>query len=96
MTFVLEKFIQDCKNMFAEPDAQGAIREILLEAISTPAEVVNALGEPRLAGLETLYHADDLTILNIVWAADPGWRDTAGQQTAGGKRGGIPSRGCHP
>ena len=35
--------------------------------LSPPASLAG-LGEPRVAGLNVLYRADDLTILNVVWA----------------------------
>ena len=68
MPFCLQSFIEQCKLGLLESDSQAAIRESIKEAISSPADVVSALGTPKLAGLETLYHAEDLTILNIIWA----------------------------
>jgi predicted metal-dependent enzyme (double-stranded beta helix superfamily) len=68
MAFVLEQFVEDCRISLIENDAQGAIREHIAKAVSDPARIIDALGTPELAGLETLYHAEDLTILNIVWA----------------------------
>lgn len=68
MGFSLQQLIQDCRNALAEPDSQTVIADIVRKAIERPNDVVKKLGEPKLAGLETLYNADDLTILNIVWA----------------------------
>ena len=68
MSFQLDSFIEDCNNAVQAADAQEAIREIVARAISTPADVLKELGTPELGGLNTLYHADNLTILNIIWA----------------------------
>jgi len=70
MKFSLDRFIQDCREALAESDSQAAVRQVVKRAVTSPGEVIRELGEPELAGLETLYHADDLTILNIVWAPD--------------------------
>ena len=45
-----------------------AVREVLARAVSAPNEVLAGVGEPREAGLHRLYHSDELTILNVVWA----------------------------
>jgi predicted metal-dependent enzyme (double-stranded beta helix superfamily) len=36
-------------------------------AVSDPAAVLKALGEPRRAEVQKLYHSDNLTILNVIW-----------------------------
>ncbi len=64
--FSKDRFIQDCKSAVAE--GQGAIRELVTEAVSDGARVIAELGEPEHAGITTLYRADDLTILQFVWA----------------------------
>ena len=66
--FDRDRFIEDVKRASREPDAQLAVDEVLARAISDPPSVLAGLGEPRAAGLDTLYRADDLTILNVVWA----------------------------
>lgn len=68
MKFELERFIQDCRDALLESDPQTAIREHISRAVLHPEKILEALGEPELAGLETLHHAEDLTVLNIVWA----------------------------
>ena len=47
---------------------QRAVDEILARTVSEPTRVIAALGEPRTAGLHTLYRGEDLTILNVIWA----------------------------
>jgi predicted metal-dependent enzyme (double-stranded beta helix superfamily) len=61
-------FVEDVKRASREPDAQRAVDDVLARAISDPGAVLAGLGEPRLAGLDALYRADDLTILNVIWA----------------------------
>jgi predicted metal-dependent enzyme (double-stranded beta helix superfamily) len=45
-----------------------AAREVVARAVSAPAEVLKGLGEPKRGEVQTLYRADDLTILNVIWA----------------------------
>jgi len=66
--FDLERFIEDCRASLASDRPQAAIRELVARAVSDPARLVCALGEPEHAGIGTLYASKDLTILNIVWA----------------------------
>ena len=68
--FEIDRFIDDCRTSLDEQDSQSATREIVSAAVSDPSQVIKALGEPKFAGLETIYHADDLTILNITWGAN--------------------------
>lgn len=65
--FDKERLIEDCRAALGETNAQAAIREIVARAVSEPAEVVRVLGEPQRAGVETIYRAEDLTILNLCW-----------------------------
>lgn len=64
--FELERFIEDCRA--ARVDGQKAVREVVAEAVSDPAGIVSALGEPKEAGFEKLYQSDNLTIINFTWA----------------------------
>lgn len=65
--FEKERFIEDCRAALRETKVQAAIRELVAKAVSEPAQIVRALGEPKRAGVETIYKADDLTILNLSW-----------------------------
>jgi predicted metal-dependent enzyme (double-stranded beta helix superfamily) len=65
--FDKERFIEDCRAVIGRKDAQAVIRELVAEAVSEPAQLMRGIGEPRRAGVETLYKADDLTILNLCW-----------------------------
>ena len=66
-TFQKERFIEECRAAVKASDAQAAILELVARAVSEPAPVKRELGEPRLAGVDTLYRAEDLTILNLKW-----------------------------
>ena len=63
-----DRFVEDVREANRESDPQRAVDEVLARALSEPARVLAGLGEPRRAGLHTLYHAGDLTILDVVWA----------------------------
>lgn len=65
--FETERFIESCKAALKERDAQAAIRELVAEAVSNPADVIRALGEPQRAGVYRIYTAPDLTIVNLCW-----------------------------
>lgn len=65
--FERERFIEECRRALEERDAHAAVRELVARAVSEPMQIVRALGEPRRAGVEAIYKADDLTILNLCW-----------------------------
>ncbi len=64
--FQKDRFIEDCK--LAAGEGQRAVRELVIEAVADPSGIISELGEPTKAGVYTLYHADDLTVINFVWA----------------------------
>ncbi|KON81036.1 hypothetical protein PA01_04840 [Azoarcus sp. PA01] len=64
--FEKERFIQDCIGAVAE--GEGAIRELVAEAVSSGSAIRSRLGEPAHAGIEPLYRSKDLTVLHFVWA----------------------------
>lgn len=66
--FQLDRFIEDCKQAYAEDNSHKAVREVIAKAVSEPNDVINALGEPVRGGVCKLYHSDTLTILNVLWA----------------------------
>jgi predicted metal-dependent enzyme (double-stranded beta helix superfamily) len=67
-SFDVERFIDACRASVAAGDGQAAVRELIAEAVSDPAAVASAMGDPEHAGLATLYRAPDLTVLNAEWA----------------------------
>jgi predicted metal-dependent enzyme (double-stranded beta helix superfamily) len=66
--FDLDEFVADCRAALAEDSSHKAVREVVARAVSEPGAVLATLGEPKPARVEKLYHADDLTILNVIWA----------------------------
>ena len=66
--FSVEQFIADCRAALAQDKTHRAVREVVARAVSDPAAVLRELGGPSRAGVDKLYHAPDLTILNVVWA----------------------------
>jgi predicted metal-dependent enzyme (double-stranded beta helix superfamily) len=65
--FDLDRFIADCRDAVREDETHKAAREVVARAVSEPSAVLAGLGAPQRAGLHPLYHAPDLTILNVVW-----------------------------
>jgi predicted metal-dependent enzyme (double-stranded beta helix superfamily) len=65
--FNVDRFIEDCKRAASGTDGHKAVRELLERSVSQPSSVLAALGEPKQAGVQKLYVADDLTILNVIW-----------------------------
>ena len=64
----VEGLVEDLKRAGKGADGQPAVRAVLERAVSEPGALLAGVGEPREAGIHTLYHAPDLTILNVVWA----------------------------
>jgi predicted metal-dependent enzyme (double-stranded beta helix superfamily) len=64
--FETERFIEDCRAALAQ-GGHCAVEERVARAVSEPGAVLKGLGEPTRAGVNTIYHAPDLTILNLVW-----------------------------
>ena len=65
--FDKERFIEDCRAAIKDKNAQAVIQELVAKAVSEPAQLMRVLGEPKRAGVEPIYKADDLTILNLCW-----------------------------
>jgi predicted metal-dependent enzyme (double-stranded beta helix superfamily) len=65
--FDLDRFNADCRAALAEDASHKSVREVIARAVADPAGVLQVLGEPQRPGIQKLYHAPDLTILNVVW-----------------------------
>ena len=65
--FDLNAFIADCRGAAAADPSYQSVREIVARAVGEPSAVLARLGEPTRAGVEKLYHSDDLNIINFVW-----------------------------
>jgi predicted metal-dependent enzyme (double-stranded beta helix superfamily) len=66
--FDLEQFTADCRAALKADSSHKSVREVVARAVSDPAGILKGLGEPRRAEVQKLYHAPDLTILNVIWA----------------------------
>jgi predicted metal-dependent enzyme (double-stranded beta helix superfamily) len=65
--FDLDRFIEDCRAAVSADPSHKGVREVLARAVSDPGSVIAGLGEPKRAEVQTVYHAPELTILNVVW-----------------------------
>ena len=66
--FDVDQFIFDCKEALRRDQSQSSVREVVAQAVAGPTAMLRALGEPQKAEMQTLYRADNLTILNVIWA----------------------------
>jgi len=66
--FNKDVFINQCKEIAHLDDSHKRIKLILDEALKDPESIMKALGRPTSAGVEALYEAPNLSILNFVWA----------------------------
>jgi predicted metal-dependent enzyme (double-stranded beta helix superfamily) len=65
--FDLEQFTDDCRAALKADSSHKSVREVLTRAVADPAGILKTLGEPGRPEIQNLYHAPDLTILNVVW-----------------------------
>jgi predicted metal-dependent enzyme (double-stranded beta helix superfamily) len=65
--FALDDFVSECRAALAADPSHKLVREVVARAVSEPAAVLQVLGEPKRAAMHKVYHASDLTILNVVW-----------------------------
>ena len=65
--FDLDQFVADCQAAIASGGSSAAVREVMAQAVSEPASIIAALGEPERAGINVLYRSEALTVLNLVW-----------------------------
>lgn len=68
MAFQLDDFIADCYGALKEKERAQAVREVVARAVADRAALTAALGAPERGGIDTLHDADELTVLNVVWA----------------------------
>jgi predicted metal-dependent enzyme (double-stranded beta helix superfamily) len=67
-SFDIERFLEECRAAIAGADAQAAAREIVANAMVDPGAIASAFGEPEHAGVEAIYRAANLTVINFTWA----------------------------
>jgi predicted metal-dependent enzyme (double-stranded beta helix superfamily) len=66
--FDVEQFTADCRAALKEDSSHKSVREVVARAVADPSGVLKALGEPKRAEVQKLYHGPNLTILNVIWA----------------------------
>ena len=66
--FDLDRFTADCRAARASDRSSKTICEVVKRAVSNPAGLLKALGEPDRAGIKEIYRSPDLSILSVVWA----------------------------
>jgi len=67
MMFESDRFVEECRQCLREQNPHAAVREVVGRAVGDPGQILKALGEPTLSGIQTLYRSDTLTILNVLW-----------------------------
>ena len=65
--FEPQEFIASCQSALKEHSPELAVKELVEQVMSRPAEVLSALGTPSQGGISTLFRSDELTVLNIIW-----------------------------
>jgi predicted metal-dependent enzyme (double-stranded beta helix superfamily) len=66
--FDLDQFTADCRSALKADSSHKSVREVAARAVADPAGILKVLGEPKRPEIQKLYHAHDLTILNVIWA----------------------------
>jgi predicted metal-dependent enzyme (double-stranded beta helix superfamily) len=61
-----DRFIADCRSASGASGSSGVL-EVVSAAVSAPAEILHALGEPRRAGVNVLHRSPELTVFNLIW-----------------------------
>jgi len=65
--FDLDRFVEDCRAAQAAESSHKLVRDVVARAVSEPVSVLEGLGDPKRAQIQKIYHASDLTILNVIW-----------------------------
>lgn len=66
--FEPQQFVAECQSALKADNPCLATQDLLARVVCEPDAILAALGEPHEAGVTTLHHAADLTVLSIVWA----------------------------
>ena len=65
--FDQDQFIVDLRGSLAER-SRKAMAEVVARAVSDPAALTRALGEPDKPGVNVLHKSPELTVLTLAWA----------------------------
>ena len=68
--FEKEQFVVRCRAALEETDPREAVRGLVASAVSDPGSVIREFGEPKRGEVQTVYAADDLVILNVLWGPE--------------------------
>lgn len=66
--FEPSSFVAECQRALTASNPLSATRDVLARVVCEPGAIIDALGEPSEAGVQTLHCAPDLTVLNVIWA----------------------------
>ncbi|HQP21256.1 MAG TPA: hypothetical protein PLG07_13185 [Phenylobacterium sp.] len=66
--FDTDQLIADCQAALSDPSPNKAVREVVARAVADPEALMAVLGTPAKGGVHILHRADDLTVLNVLWA----------------------------
>ncbi len=64
----LDQFIADCGAAIHDSAPTKAVRETVARAVADAPGLIKALGAPKRGGVQKVHVADDLTIINVIWA----------------------------
>lgn len=65
--FDLNYFIAECRAALVADPSQKQVCDAVARVVSEPTAVLKGLGTLKRAEIQTLHHASDLTILNVIW-----------------------------
>jgi predicted metal-dependent enzyme (double-stranded beta helix superfamily) len=65
--FDFDRFIADLRATPSERSRQP-MKEVVARAVSDPAALIRAVGEPDKPGVQVLHKSPDLTVVNLLWA----------------------------
>lgn len=63
----IDRFAEDCLAAARADPTHKSVHEVMQRALSDPAAVQAAVGDPADSNLKPIYRSDELTILNVVW-----------------------------
>src|SRR5262249_59467786 len=59
----------DCRAGVEGDRSSRNVRDVVTRAVSDPAAVIKALGEPKAGGIQPIHRSLELTIINVLWPA---------------------------
>ena len=65
--FEVDQLVADCNEALKAEASHRLVREVVARAVTEPAQILRRVGEPTRSQVQTLYHAPNLTVLNVCW-----------------------------